>query len=140
LGVSGYWSLSGYAKRKVKTAVSFIFDFEESVAHCVKSRGVDGVICGHIHAAAIKELDGIRYLNCGDWVDSCTAIVEHQDGRMELIEWGIQHPQTHTPAKAGEDKLAEVQQQPLAAREGRHAGDACPELLPHSRHVPIRVG
>ena len=115
LGVSGYWSLSGYAKRKVKTAVSFIFDFEESVAHCVKSRGVDGVICGHIHAAAIKELDGIRYLNCGDWVDSCTAIVEHLDGRMELIEWGIQHPQTHTPAKAG---------------------DACQELLLHSRHVP----
>jgi hypothetical protein len=115
LGVSGYWSLSGYAKRKVKTAVSFIFDFEESVAHCVKSRGVDGVICGHIHAAAIKELDGIRYLNCGDWVDSCTAIVEHLDGRMELIEWGIQHPQTHTPAKAG---------------------DACAELLLHSRHVP----
>ncbi len=88
-GVAGYWSLSGYAKRKVKGAVSFIFDFEESVAHYVKERGVDGVICGHIHAAALKDIDGIRYVNCGDWVDSCTAVVEHLDGRMELIEWGV---------------------------------------------------
>lgn len=90
LGISGYWSLSGYAKRKVKSAVSFIFDFEDSVAHYVKERGVEGVICGHIHAAAIKELNGIRYLNCGDWVDSCTAIVEHLDGSMELVEWGVE--------------------------------------------------
>ena len=90
LGIGGYWSLSGYAKRKVKGAVSFIFDFEESVARYVKERGVDGDICGHIHAAAIKEIDGITYINCGDWVDSCTAILEHTDGRMELIEWGVQ--------------------------------------------------
>jgi UDP-2,3-diacylglucosamine pyrophosphatase LpxH len=55
----------------------------------VKQRDVDGVICGHIHAAAIKDLEGITYINCGDWVDSCTAIVEHTDGRMELIEWGV---------------------------------------------------
>lgn len=89
LGISGYWSLSGYAKRKVKTAVNFIFDFEDSVAHFAKQREVDGVICGHIHAAVIKKLQGIDYINCGDWVDSCTAIVEHPDGRMELVEWGI---------------------------------------------------
>jgi UDP-2,3-diacylglucosamine pyrophosphatase LpxH len=99
LGISGYWSLSGYAKRKVKTAVSFIFDFEDSVVHRVKQRGMDGVICGHIHAAAIKELDGIHYLNCGDWVDSCTAIVEHLDGRMELIKWGVQDPSKAQPAR-----------------------------------------
>jgi UDP-2,3-diacylglucosamine pyrophosphatase LpxH len=73
----------------VKEAVSFIFEFEKAVAHYVKQRDVDGVICGHIHAATIKELDGITYINCGDWVDSCTAIVEHMDGRMELIEWGV---------------------------------------------------
>jgi UDP-2,3-diacylglucosamine pyrophosphatase LpxH len=89
LGISGYWSLSGYAKRMVKDAVSFIFEFEQSVAHYVKQRDVDGVICGHIHAAAIKELDGVTYVNCGDWVDSCTAIVEHHDGHLELIEWGV---------------------------------------------------
>jgi UDP-2,3-diacylglucosamine pyrophosphatase LpxH len=87
LGIGGYWSLAGYAKRKVKTAVSFICDFEEAVARHVKERGLDGAICGHIHAAAIKPVDGVTYINCGDWVDSCTAIVEHLDGRMELIDW-----------------------------------------------------
>jgi UDP-2,3-diacylglucosamine pyrophosphatase LpxH len=92
LGVSGYWSLAGYAKRKVKSAVSFIYDFEESVVRDVQGRGCDGVICGHIHAATIKQIDGVTYINCGDWVDSCTAIVEHFDGRMELIEWGVAAP------------------------------------------------
>jgi UDP-2,3-diacylglucosamine pyrophosphatase LpxH len=91
LGIPGYWSLAGYAKRKVKKAVSFVFDFEQSVARHARERGVDGVICGHIHAATIRELDGITYLNCGDWVDSCTAIVEHVDGRMELVEWTADH-------------------------------------------------
>ncbi len=90
MGIAGYWSLSGCAKRMVKGAVSFIGDFERNVAHTAKGRGVDGIICGHIHAAAIKEIDGITYINCGDWVDSCTAILEHQDGRMELVEWGVQ--------------------------------------------------
>jgi UDP-2,3-diacylglucosamine pyrophosphatase LpxH len=81
----GYWSLAGYAKRKVKTAVSFIFDFEDSVIHAARERGVDGVICGHIHSATVRQAGGITYINCGDWVDSCTAIVEHLDGRMDLI-------------------------------------------------------
>jgi UDP-2,3-diacylglucosamine pyrophosphatase LpxH len=87
LGISGYWSLAGYAKRKVKTAVSFIFDFEDSVVRGMREKGVDGIICGHIHAAAIKQIQGVTYINCGDWVDSCTAIVEHFDGQMELVEW-----------------------------------------------------
>ena len=86
LGRPGYWSLAGYAKRKVKTAVSFIFDFEDSVIHAAKERGMDGVICGHIHNATLREIDGITYVNCGDWVDSCTAIIEHPDGRLELVE------------------------------------------------------
>lgn len=89
LGIGGYWSLAGYAKRKVKSAVSFICDFEESVVRAVRERGYDGVICGHIHAATIKPINGIAYINCGDWVDSCTAIVEHADGRMELVEWSV---------------------------------------------------
>ncbi len=88
LGVPGYWSLSGYAKRKVKSAVSFIDDFEHSVVRNVRDRNLDGVICGHIHAAAIREIEGVTYINCGDWVDSCTAIVEHGDGRMEVVHWG----------------------------------------------------
>jgi UDP-2,3-diacylglucosamine pyrophosphatase LpxH len=87
LKITGYWSLAGYAKRKVKSAVSFIYDFEESVVRHVKDRGLDGVICGHIHAATIRDIDGVTYMNCGDWVDSCTALVEHMDGRIELIEW-----------------------------------------------------
>ena len=87
LGVPGYWSLAGFAKRQVKTALTFIFEFEEALARHARSRGADGVICGHIHAAAQREVDGIAYLNCGDWVDSCTAIVEHLNGRMELVHW-----------------------------------------------------
>jgi UDP-2,3-diacylglucosamine pyrophosphatase LpxH len=87
LGISGYRSLAGYAKRKVKSAVGFIYDFEDSVMHAVRDRGLDGVICGHIHSAAIRDIDGLTYINCGDWVDSCTAIVEHHDGRMELVHW-----------------------------------------------------
>jgi UDP-2,3-diacylglucosamine pyrophosphatase LpxH len=93
----GYWSLAGYAKRKVKTAVSFIFDFEDSVIHAARERGMDGVICGHIHQATLREVDGITYVNCGDWVDSCTAIVEHQDGRLELIDTCTSVPLRTTP-------------------------------------------
>ncbi len=87
LGIAGYWSLAGYAKRKVKLAVSFVGDFEASVVRAVRDRGLDGVICGHIHVAALRDVDGVTYVNCGDWVDSCTAIVEHHDGRLELVEW-----------------------------------------------------
>lgn len=87
LKITGYWSLAGYAKRKIKTAVSFIFDFEDSVIRHVHDRGLDGAICGHIHWPMIKNINGLTYINCGDWVDSCTAIVEHFDGRMELIYW-----------------------------------------------------
>jgi UDP-2,3-diacylglucosamine pyrophosphatase LpxH len=83
----GYWSLAGYAKRQVKSALTFIFEFEEAVARHARNRGADGVICGHIHAAAQREVDGVAYLNCGDWVDSCTAIVEHLNGTMELVHW-----------------------------------------------------
>jgi UDP-2,3-diacylglucosamine pyrophosphatase LpxH len=83
----GYWSLAGYAKRKIKTALTFICNFEDSVIHHARERNLDGAICGHIHWAMIKEINGLTYMNCGDWVDSCTAIVEHLDGRMELIRW-----------------------------------------------------
>lgn len=90
LGLSGYWSLAGYAKRKVKTALQFIFDFEENVTRAARARGLDGVVCGHIHWATIRQIDTLLYVNCGDWVDSCTGIVEHHDGRLELIHWASQ--------------------------------------------------
>ena len=93
----GYWSLAGYAKNKVKKAVSFIFDFENAVAHAAAQRGVDGVVCGHIHSAADRRIGNVRYLNCGDWVDTCSAIVEHFDGRIEVVHWGV-HGAAASPA------------------------------------------
>jgi UDP-2,3-diacylglucosamine pyrophosphatase LpxH len=94
LGLPGYWSLAGFAKRKVKKALSFIADFELSATHAVRARGVDGVICGHIHSAAIKSLDGVVYVNCGDWVDSCTAVLEFHDGRLEVVHQAATAPST----------------------------------------------
>ncbi|QUT06319.1 UDP-2,3-diacylglucosamine diphosphatase [Sphingobium phenoxybenzoativorans] len=82
-----YWSLSKMAKHKVKNAVAFISKFEEVVAHEAGARGVDGVVCGHIHNADIREIAGIAYYNDGDWVEGCTALVEHADGRMEVLHW-----------------------------------------------------
>jgi len=111
LKIPGYWSLAGYAKRQVKTALTFIFEFEEAVAHHARKRGADGVICGHIHAAAQRDVAGIAYLNCGDWVDSCTAIVEHLNGRMELVHWqdaapAEAAPQTRSSRPAPQDRIA----------------------------------
>jgi UDP-2,3-diacylglucosamine pyrophosphatase LpxH len=85
LGVGGHWSLADYAKRNIQGAASFISGFEHAVARHGEALGADGVICGHIHTPAVKRLGGIAYLNCGDWVDSCTAIVENLDGDMELV-------------------------------------------------------
>ena len=86
LGLS-YWSLSAYLKHKVKNAVQFIANYESAVASEARRRGVDGVVCGHIHHAEIRDIDGILYCNDGDWVESCTALVEHKDGRLEILEW-----------------------------------------------------
>ena len=83
----GYWSLSKYLKHRVKKAVDFMFQFERNLAEYCKKRGYDGVICGHIHHAEIKEINGVVYMNDGDWVESCTALVEHWDGRWEIITW-----------------------------------------------------
>src|SRR3989440_1555876 len=81
----GYWSLSAYAKRTVKDAVSFIGKFEAAVAHYAERYRVDAVLCGHIHSAAIREFGRVAYYNCGDWVESCTALVEGDDGMISLI-------------------------------------------------------
>jgi UDP-2,3-diacylglucosamine pyrophosphatase LpxH len=83
----GYWSLSAYLKVKVKNALQFIQNFEEAVAAEARRRGVDGVICGHIHKAEMRDIDGVAYVNDGDWVESCTALVEHFDGRLEILHW-----------------------------------------------------
>ena len=82
-----YWSLSRYLKLKVKRAVSFIGDFEMAVIREARRRGVDGVVCGHIHHAELRTVDGLTYANDGDWVESLTALVEHGDGRLEILDW-----------------------------------------------------
>jgi UDP-2,3-diacylglucosamine pyrophosphatase LpxH len=82
-----YWSLSAWLKHKVKNAVEYIGNYEKAVAEEARKRGVDGVICGHIHHAEIRDFDGVLYCNDGDWVESCTGLVEHFDGRLEIVHW-----------------------------------------------------
>ncbi len=96
-----YWSLSRYLKLKVKRAVSFISDFEVAVAREARKRGVDGVVCGHIHHAELREIDGLIYANDGDWVESLTALVEHADGRLEIIDWSERLRERAAAAAAG---------------------------------------
>ena len=82
-----YWSLSKYLKLKVKRAVSYLDDFENAVAREARKRGLQGVVCGHIHHAELRDIDGILYANDGDWVESLTALAEHADGRLEILPW-----------------------------------------------------
>jgi UDP-2,3-diacylglucosamine pyrophosphatase LpxH len=82
-----YWSLSAYLKMRVKKALNYVTDFERAVAHEAQRRGYQGVVCGHIHHAEIRDIEGIAYCNDGDWVESLSALVEHEDGRFELIYW-----------------------------------------------------
>lgn len=86
-----YWSLAAYLKHKVKNAVSYIGCFEDALAHFAKEREVDGIVCGHIHHAEIRKIDDILYCNDGDWVESCTAMFEHPDGKLELVHWAKQY-------------------------------------------------
>jgi UDP-2,3-diacylglucosamine pyrophosphatase LpxH len=82
-----YWSFSAYLKNKVKNAVNFISSFEEAVVQECRHRKLDGIVCGHIHKAEIRECNGVLYCNDGDWVESATALVEHFDGRLEMLSW-----------------------------------------------------
>lgn len=96
-----YWSLSAYLKQKVKTALNYVTDFEEAVANEAKKRGHDGVLCGHIHRAEMRMINGVLYCNDGDWVESRTALVEHYDGRLEILHWEPSHEvqKTSQPAE-----------------------------------------
>ena len=113
----GYWSFARFLKSKVKQATRFSDAFERELANEARRRGLDGVICGHIHKAERRTIDGITYVNDGDWVESCTAAVELFDGRIELVDWaalrgpsllehrvpaprGVQSPQRLTPTCA----------------------------------------
>ncbi|OEJ69203.1 UDP-2,3-diacylglucosamine diphosphatase [Magnetovibrio blakemorei] len=86
LGFS-YWSLSAYLKYKVKNAVKFIAEYETAVAAVVERRGLDGIVCGHIHHPETRQIGNVLYCNDGDWVESCSALVEHADGQLEILRW-----------------------------------------------------
>ena len=81
------WSLSAWLKQKSKQSIQYIANFEELVTERAREEGVDGVVCGHIHAATMREINGVLYCNDGDWVESCTALVEHWDGRLEVLRF-----------------------------------------------------
>jgi len=110
-----YWSLSAFLKHKVKNAVEYISRFEEIVAREAASRGVDGVVCGHIHHAEIRRIGDVLYLNDGDWVESCSALVEDAHGHMEILRWA--DPSQRRPGRAGHTSA----QPPAAAAAGRQA-------------------
>ncbi len=82
-----YWSLSHYLKYRVKNAVSYINSFEQALVREAGQRGVDGIVCGHIHHAAIEDINGICYANSGDWVESCTALLENDRGELRIVHW-----------------------------------------------------
>jgi len=111
-----YWSLSAWAKLKVKNAVNYIGRFEELLASEARRHEVNGVICGHIHHAAMHDDFGVRYVNTGDWVESCTALVEHYDGSLEILNWSGRMPQR--AAMAGEPV---TEQPPRTAKAARVA-------------------
>lgn len=105
-----YWSLAAYLKHRIKQAVSYIGNFEEALAAEARRRGADGIVCGHIHHAEIRDIGGVTYCNCGDWVESCTALVEHHDGRLGLLRWteGLQVLADEAPAPLPAAAMARV--------------------------------
>jgi UDP-2,3-diacylglucosamine pyrophosphatase LpxH len=106
-----YWSFSQWSKQKVKRAVSVISAFEDAVAADAARQGVQGVICGHIHRPTVQSLNGLIYMNTGDWVESCSAIAEREDGALELLHWHA--PQTHG-VRVAEPEPSDATLQPAA--------------------------
>ena len=130
----GYFSLSKYLKYKVKKAVDFVFKFEENLANYCKKRGFDGVICGHIHHAEIKEINGVMYMNDGDWVESCTALVEHHDGRWEIITW-IQEKDN----VANDISSSTPQRSARSTRKNRNAVSGSTDMPASSKHNQVAI-
>jgi UDP-2,3-diacylglucosamine pyrophosphatase LpxH len=132
----GYFSLSKFLKHKVKKAVDFVFKFEENLAGYCKKRGFDGVICGHIHHAEIKEINGVTYMNDGDWVESCSALVEHHDGRWEIVTWTKEHDNVADDINSG------THQRPARSTRKNRAGVSGSTDLPagvEHNHVATKV-
>lgn len=118
-----YWSLSQTLKHKVKNSVSFISDFEETLASEAKRRGLDGVVCGHIHYPNIRDVDGILYCNDGDWVESLSALAENHEGKLELLDWSTRQIRYKTYASPARPR------RPLSL-------PALPSALRHQRKYP----
>jgi UDP-2,3-diacylglucosamine pyrophosphatase LpxH len=114
----GYWSVSAYLKFRAKSAVKYITKFEEAVVRLATTRGIDGVICGHIHRAEIRRIGDTLYLNCGDWVESCTALVEEMDGSMRIIHWATPKPS----ASSGEPTVSNDDHEGAVRGPGRGTG------------------
>jgi UDP-2,3-diacylglucosamine pyrophosphatase LpxH len=120
LGFS-YWSFSAWAKLRVKNAVNFIGAFERELAAEAKKRGVDGVICGHIHHPAIRDIDGVIYVNTGDFVESCSVVVEYDDGALEVVYWSKPAPRGRLDSDEAEAE-AEVEDEVAEVRSEAEAG------------------
>jgi UDP-2,3-diacylglucosamine pyrophosphatase LpxH len=129
----GYWSVAAYLKFKAKSAVAYVTDYERTIAQMARKQGAQGVICGHIHRAEMKDLDGIRYLNCGDWVESCTALVEDPDGNIRLLhlhENPLLHPGRRTGSSDPGDRDAGDRGGSGARDRRRRRGDGKSEDTP----------
>lgn len=111
-----YWSLSNWAKQQVKQAVNYISEYETVLTEEARRGGYDGVICGHIHAAAMRRIGGLEYVNTGDWVESCTAVCEREDGTLELIDWAavVRRRALLQVARAGDRRLREKRKREAA--------------------------
>ncbi len=138
-----YWSLAAHLKKRVKNAVAFITCFEQAVAFAAFDRGADGVVCGHIHSAEVRQIGEVTYYNDGDWVESCTALVEHGDGRMEIIDWAARTrgaSPSRREDRAGDRRLAPASQwrRALAEHDGRSSAPPRPRGRDHhARPVPL---
>ena len=111
-----YWSLSLWLKHRVKSAVGFVSRFEERVAEAARERRVDGIVCGHIHKAELRHIGDVIYANDGDWVESCTALVEHTSGRLELVQWdGVRAIPVAAGAEVGAAELRRRPASPVVA-------------------------
>ena len=130
----GYFSLSQYLKYKVKKAVDFVFKFEENLANYCKKRGFDGVICGHIHHAEIKEINGVMYMNDGDWVESCTALVEHWNGQWEIITWTQESDNVDTDTDSNSRERSN-----RSTRQGRTTVLGSKDLRASPKHPQVAI-
>ena len=112
----GYWSLSAYAKKRVKDAVSFIGRFEEEIVRYAQKFSVDAVLCGHIHSAAMRQIGDTIYYNCGDWVETCSALVEQGDGKIDIVKYLPMAQQAQTRSVKMNQRFANVEDVDSALR------------------------